>query len=291
MAKGIVRTSLSKAEVEAYLHKVPLKAVLEAGLEAALAERTQNPAHFLASFYSKSACSDTCCSRIVQLIESLDPLSVSTESLDALDAAVVSLRGASGRAAGLAAPKRSLLRADHVEVGDNLGLGAFGAVFAGRWRGIDIALKFINQPAPRDAIDLLLAESDLMESLDHRNLMRVYGVCVEAPPGCPLPPPCICGELLEHGTLIDYVRRHEAARGTELAFWQQLCTMLHGAASGLAYLHENNVIQCVDRVQLLCTPDALLFTPYARQPANHASSRTPHLTDGACIHLACAAAT
>lgn len=109
---------------------------------------------------------------------------------------------------------------------------------------IDLSVwcRFINQPAPSDAADLLLRESDLMESLDHPNLMRVYGVCVESPPGWPMPPPCICGELLQHGTLLDFVNRNEGGRCTDMAYWHKMLTLLHGAASGLAYLHENKVI-------------------------------------------------
>jgi len=115
-------------------------------------------------------------------------------------------------------------------------------VYAGRWRGIDVALKFINQPAPRDAVAALLREADLMESLDHPNLTRVYGLCVDALPDWPLPGPCICCELLQHGTLIDFVRRHGGGHCTDAAYWQKVLGLLHGAASGLAHLHAKEVM-------------------------------------------------
>ena len=248
---------LSRAEVIAYLDAVPLKETLEAGLQAAVAEQARDPKSFLAAFYAEqlggksngaappspdSVMAPDPVSHIVQLVNALSPGSVAMNSLDALEAAVAQLRSASGKPPKLVSPRRSLLKADLLEIGANLGLGAFGCVFAGRWRGIDCALKFINQPAPRDAVETLLRESDLMESLDHPNVLRVYGVCVDGDPEWPLPPPCICCELLQHGTLMDFVKRHDDGKSADAAYWQQVVSLLGGAAAGLAYLHEKNVM-------------------------------------------------
>eukprot|EP00966_Prymnesium_polylepis_P036370 843994-Prymnesium_polylepis.2 len=138
--------------------------------------------------------------------------------------------------------RTTLIAARHVSVGRKLGAGAFGAVYQGWWRGIDCALKFIESEAAEE----LLRECDLLDTLEHPNVMRLvrrpcraqtlsfapkceasdcasavcrlsprslrcpqYGVCDgDAPAVWPtgLVPPAICCELLTEGTFLDFLR-------------------------------------------------------------------------------------
>ena len=60
----------------------------------------------------------------------------------------------------------SMLRATNVTIGKQLGQGAFGAVFRGKWRGVTCALKFIKQ----SVADELRNECSIMDKIDHPNM-------------------------------------------------------------------------------------------------------------------------
>ena len=60
----------------------------------------------------------------------------------------------------------SMLRASNVTIGKQLGQGAFGAVYRGKWRGVKCALKFIKQ----SVADELRNECSIMDNIDHPNM-------------------------------------------------------------------------------------------------------------------------
>ena len=138
-------------------------------------------------------------------------------------------------------PSRTLLSARHVSVGRKLGAGSFGVVHQGCWRGIDCALKFVSPDAAKE----LLRECDILDQLEHPNVMRLFGVCVgTAPPSWPtgLNPPAICCELMTHGTFLDFLSHTPARSRAEPPHWAKVTSMLHGAARGLGYLHSLRII-------------------------------------------------
>lgn len=55
-----------------------------------------------------------------------------------------------------------------IQLGDTIGHGEFGAVLMGRYRNDDVAVKVLKQTS--GAIESLLEEAMLMQSLRHRNL-------------------------------------------------------------------------------------------------------------------------
>ncbi|CAJ1948271.1 unnamed protein product [Cylindrotheca closterium] len=143
----------------------------------------------------------------------------------------------------------SMLRAANVSIGKQLGQGSFGAVYGGNWRGVRCALKFIKQ----SIVDELRNECSIMDKIDHPNIVRLYGVCIDEgkiPESWPadLNPPCLVMEYMGYeyngkkcSTLVDFVEAAKPDRNNE-ELWIQVCGMLQGAARGLAYLHSHGVI-------------------------------------------------
>eukprot|EP00977_Amphora_coffeiformis_P006438 scaffold1374_cov175-Amphora_coffeaeformis.AAC.9 len=171
----------------------------------------------------------------------------------------------------------SQLRAHQVTIGKRLGQGSFGVVYAGVWRGVKCAVKFIHHTVVQE----LQQESSIMDSIDHPNIVRLYGVAVEDadsnsdtnsisndnqnenendpestsrsttwPDG--LKPPCLIMEYMGYHDskrnhkstitdLLQYLDAFRADRGNA-EHWIKLCAMLQGVARGLAYLHSKNVM-------------------------------------------------
>ena len=154
----------------------------------------------------------------------------------------------------------SQLRANMVSIGKRLGQGSFGVVYAGTWRGVRCAIKFMHA----QVIQELQQECSIMDSIDHPNIVRLYGVAVEDdddtdqnngesssciwPDG--LRPPCLIMEYMGYHdkrtgkTYTDLLQYLDAFRNDRIhaEHWIKLCAMLQGVARGLAYLHSKNVM-------------------------------------------------
>lgn len=150
------------------------------------------------------------------------------------------------------------LRASMVTIGKQLGKGSFGVVYQGKWRGVKCAIKFINH----QVVEQLRQESKIMDSIDHPNIVRLYGVAVEDADFDPqlwkdeLKPPCLIMEYMgysyahkdEHHAkntpCTDFIQYLEASKQQrhDPQHWITLCGMLQGAARGLAYLHSHGVM-------------------------------------------------
>lgn len=145
----------------------------------------------------------------------------------------------------------SQLRASRVTIGKLIGKGSFGVVYTGQWRGVKCAVKFIND----QMIEELRQESSIMDSIDHPNIVRLYGVAVKDdefvpeeswPKGCK--PPCLIMEYMvyqdHNGKSVDFIEYLENSKKDRHnpEHWIQLCAMLQGVARGLSYLHAHNVM-------------------------------------------------
>ncbi|WP_146776652.1 serine/threonine-protein kinase, partial [Parafrankia sp. Ea1.12] len=117
---------------------------------------------------------------------------------------------------------------DKYEVGDQVGHGASGHVFMGRQRslGRDVAIKVLSDTragAPAG----FLAEAQLLATLDHGHIVRVYDM-IEAEGVC-----LIILELLPGGTLAD--RRAELSP-------EAACAVGLGVAEALEHAHSHGVL-------------------------------------------------
>lgn len=116
---------------------------------------------------------------------------------------------------------------------EELGSGQFGVVRRGKWRGCrDVAVKMMKEGTMSE--DDFIEEAKLMTKLQHPNLVQLYGVCSKHRPIF------IVAEYMKHGSLLQFLRRHERAlceKGPVLLL--DVCLQV---ASGMAYLEMHNYI-------------------------------------------------
>lgn len=120
---------------------------------------------------------------------------------------------------------------------EKLGDGSFGVVRRGEWatpagKTLSVAVKclktdVLSQP---EALDDFIREVNAMHSLDHRNLIRLYGVVLS-------PPMKMVTELAPLGSLLDRLRKNQ---GHFLI--ATLCRYAVQIATGMAYLESKRFI-------------------------------------------------
>ncbi|XP_035730806.1 tyrosine-protein kinase Btk29A-like isoform X3 [Vespa mandarinia] len=115
---------------------------------------------------------------------------------------------------------------------DELGSGQFGVVRRGKWRGsIDVAVKMMKEGTMSE--DDFIEEAKVMTKLQHQNLVQLYGVCSKDRPIY------IVTEYMRHGSLLNYLRRHETTLGANVGLLLDMCIQV---CKGMAYLERHNYI-------------------------------------------------
>jgi Protein tyrosine and serine/threonine kinase len=116
--------------------------------------------------------------------------------------------------------------------GKKLGQGGFGIVFKGTWQHTEVAIKQLHMMDKQSA-DMLTEfhqETHLMIQLNHPNVIRLYGACIDQDPYC------LVMEYMPKGSLYDVL--HSA-----LPLTQELRERIAmDIACGLAYLHDKNIL-------------------------------------------------
>ncbi|XP_067898500.1 tyrosine kinase, non-receptor, 2b isoform X4 [Heterodontus francisci] len=120
---------------------------------------------------------------------------------------------------------------------EKLGDGSFGVVKRGEWQSpsgkiMNVAVKclktdVLNQP---DALDDFIREVNAMHSLDHLNLIRLYGVVLTHPMK-------MVTELAPLGSLLDRLRKNQG-----YFLISTLCQYAIQIANGMAYLESKRFI-------------------------------------------------
>jgi len=103
-----------------------------------------------------------------------------------------------------------------------LGSGAQGAVFFGRWKNKDIAIKKVRHECD--------AEIKHLKHLDHPNIVKFKGVCTQSSPFC------LIMEFCPYGQLYEALRNGKEITPTLLVNWARQI------ADGMAYLHLFKII-------------------------------------------------
>lgn len=103
-----------------------------------------------------------------------------------------------------------------------LGSGAQGAVFLGKFRGEEVAIKKVREQKETDIKHL--------RKLKHPNIIAFKAVCTQAP--CY----CIIMEYCAHGQLYEVLRAGRKVTPHLLVDWSS------GIASGMSYLHLHKII-------------------------------------------------
>ncbi|XP_008203443.1 tyrosine-protein kinase Btk29A isoform X1 [Nasonia vitripennis] len=115
---------------------------------------------------------------------------------------------------------------------EELGSGQFGVVRRGKWRGsIDVAVKMMKEGTMSE--DDFIEEAKVMTKLQHQNLVQLYGVCSKDRPIY------IVTEYMRHGSLLNYLRRHETTLGSNVGLLLDMCIQV---CKGMAYLERHNYI-------------------------------------------------
>ncbi|XP_015592435.1 tyrosine-protein kinase Btk29A isoform X2 [Cephus cinctus] len=115
---------------------------------------------------------------------------------------------------------------------EELGSGQFGVVRRGKWRGsIDVAVKMMKEGTMSE--DDFIEEAKVMTKLQHQNLVQLYGVCSKDRPIY------IVTEYMRHGSLLNYLRRHESSLNSNVGLLLDMCIQV---CKGMAYLERHNYI-------------------------------------------------
>jgi hypothetical protein len=115
-----------------------------------------------------------------------------------------------------------------IQLGKQIGLGSYGVVFGGKWKGVEVAVKrFIKQKLDERRMLEFRAEMAFLSELHHPNIVLFIGACVKKPNLC------IVTEFMKQGSLRDIL-----ANNTIKLTWKQKLRMLRSAALGINYLHS-----------------------------------------------------
>ncbi|QCE02256.1 serine/threonine-protein kinase PBS1 [Vigna unguiculata] len=95
----------------------------------------------------------------------------------------------------------------------------------------DIAVKVLKRDDQRGGREFL-AEVEMLSRLHHRNLVTLFGICIEKQTRC------LVYELVPNGSLESHL--HGADKETDPLDWNARMKIALGAARGLAYLHEDS---------------------------------------------------
>jgi tRNA A-37 threonylcarbamoyl transferase component Bud32 len=118
---------------------------------------------------------------------------------------------------------------DAIKVGKQIGVGSFGVVHRGRWKGVEVAVKrFIKQKLDERHMLEFRAEVALLSELHHPNIVLFIGACVHRPNLA------IVTEYVKQGSLKDILFDATHIKLT----WPVKLRLLHGAALGVNYLHS-----------------------------------------------------
>jgi serine/threonine protein kinase len=89
-----------------------------------------------------------------------------------------------------------------------IGSGAYGIVYKGKWRGGDVAIKKMKENSNEIEIESFKSESILMEKLrPHRNIVQIQGIISQIRESL-----MIVTEFVEFGNLYNFIRNPEGKK-------------------------------------------------------------------------------
>ncbi|KAK3441367.1 hypothetical protein EUGRSUZ_B01366 [Eucalyptus grandis] len=142
-----------------------------------------------------------------------------------------------------------LLATNNFDATNKLGQGGFGPVYKGMLNdGKEIAVKRLSSSSGQ-GMDEFKNEIVLISKLQHRNLVRLMGCCVEGEEKI------LVYEYLSNKSLDSFLFGHEfflflpcldSKRKAELN-WDTRFRIIQGIASGLLYLHRNSYLRVIHR--------------------------------------------
>ncbi|XP_062092620.1 wall-associated receptor kinase-like 20 [Humulus lupulus] len=143
---------------------------------------------------------------------------------------ILNANGAGGRAAKVFTGREIKRATNNFSKDRLLGSGGYGDVYKGfLLDGTTVAIKCAKLGNTKGT-DQILNEVRILCQVNHRNLVRLLGCCVE------LEQPIMVYEYIENGTLLDHLRekRHSLT-------WTDRLRVARDTAEGLSYLHFSAV--------------------------------------------------
>jgi len=126
-------------------------------------------------------------------------------------------------------PTNFEMNGDELVMGEMIGVGSFGQVYRGQWRGTEVAIKKLPmQNFTQQMIDDFMREIHLLSLLRHPNIVQFLGA-IAVPPT-----PILVTEFMERGSLHAILHNHH-----KKVSWKKLKHVAIDAAKGLNYLHTN----------------------------------------------------
>uniref|UniRef100_A0A6Q2WYU9 Activated CDC42 kinase 1 n=1 Tax=Esox lucius TaxID=8010 RepID=A0A6Q2WYU9_ESOLU len=130
-----------------------------------------------------------------------------------------------------------LIREAELQLCERLGDGTFGVVRRGEWTGptgqvLSVAVKCLKTDSvlETEGLDDFIREVNAMHSLNHQNLIRLYGVVLTHPMK-------MVTELAPLGSLLDRLRKRQGH-----ILISSLCSYAVQVASGMAYLEQRRFL-------------------------------------------------
>ncbi|KAL9224593.1 hypothetical protein vseg_000612 [Gypsophila vaccaria] len=121
-----------------------------------------------------------------------------------------------------------------------LGTGTYGAVYFGKWKGSDVAIKrikascFAGEPAERERLIAdFWKEALILSSLHHPNVVSFYGIVRDGPDGSL----ATVTEFMVNGSLKQYLRKKDRTIDR-----RKRLIIAMDAAFGMEYLHGKNIV-------------------------------------------------
>jgi len=114
-------------------------------------------------------------------------------------------------------------------LGELIGVGSFGQVYKGQWRGIEVAVKKLPLQFNEQIMNDFMKEIHLISVLRHPNIVQFLGAIADPPS------PILVTEFMSRGSL------HSILHNTNHKMvWSRLRNIAIDAAKGLNYLHTNS---------------------------------------------------
>ncbi|OMO91503.1 Phox/Bem1p [Corchorus capsularis] len=132
------------------------------------------------------------------------------------------------------------IRNDDLEEIRELGSGTYGAVFHGKWKGSDVAIKrikascFAGRPSERERLIAdFWKEALILSSLHHPNVVSFYGIVRDGPDGSL----ATVTEFMVNGSLKQFLQKKDRTIDR-----RKRLIIAMDAAFGMEYLHGKNIV-------------------------------------------------
>jgi len=125
------------------------------------------------------------------------------------------------------------IAAGTIQLGERIGIGSYGEVHRGLWRGIEVAVKrFLDQDLSLQITREFTQEVDMMRRLRHPNVILLMGAVVETPNLS------IVMEYLHRGSLYKLLHRPQSPQVKAALNESRRMRMALDVAKGMHYLHS-----------------------------------------------------